>query len=124
MTGIIFVKRLNKSGTFVSYLDYSGAFAVKDNPKGYFKMIIQPLKRSQIRYAKVKGGYVVEGESYIISGPDEKSIDRDIKDLFKKDRFPDLCFVEDKSLVEWFKYHPAAATKPKNESIRLIYLIF
>ncbi len=118
MTGTMFVKRLNKSGTFVSDLDYDKAFADKHNPVGYFKMVIQPFEESQIRYAKVKGGYVVQGESYIISGHDEKSIDGDIKDDFKKDRFSDLCFVEDKSLVEWFKNHPAAATKPKKESVR------
>ena len=79
MTGHIIVKRLNKSGNFKSELDWDKCFIDKDNPKGYFKMVITPIENNdgvkEIKYMKVQGGYKVSGESWIITDGSEKEID-------------------------------------------------
>lgn len=67
MTGTIVVKRIRKNGKYVSELDYDGVFADKNNPKGLFRMVIHPIENTII-YKKVKDGYEVTGEGYIISG--------------------------------------------------------
>lgn len=43
MKGIIQVNRLNKSGLFVSEMDWDDCYKSKNNPKGNFVMIIEPL---------------------------------------------------------------------------------
>ena len=43
MKGIIQVNRLNKSGLFVSEMDWDDSYKSKNNPKGNFVMIIEPL---------------------------------------------------------------------------------
>ena len=44
MKGIMKVSRLNKSGLYISDLDWDKCFQGKNNPKGYFVMIIKPLE--------------------------------------------------------------------------------
>ena len=75
MTGTIFVKRLNPSGFHVSEADTDRCFVSDKNPTGYFKMVIEPLDGTQgpfIKYKKTKGGYLIEGEGYIIAGSNEE----------------------------------------------------
>lgn len=88
MKGTIYVKKLNRTGNFVSELDYDHIFADDTNPKGLFKMLIQPILNSEgereIRHMKTKDGYLVSGESYIITGTDENEIDRKIRRRRKK----------------------------------------
>ena len=69
MKGIIQVNRLNKSGLFVSEMDWDDCYKSKNNPKGNFVMIIEPLNgwdKGIIYYEKIGKGYLVEGEGYII----------------------------------------------------------
>lgn len=93
MTGQIFVKRLNKSGNYISELDYDAAFIDKSNPRGYFKMVIQPImncnNNHEIKYIRVSGGYIVSGECYIISKRTETEIDERIK-KYKSDKWKNL----------------------------------
>ena len=75
MKGIIKVDKLNKSGLYVSDIDWDECYKSKGNPKGNFVMIIEPLEgfdNGIIYYEKVDGGYLIEGEAYII----ENRIDR------------------------------------------------
>ena len=55
MKGHIFVKRLNEKGNYKSELDWDKCFQDKGNPKGYFKMFIQPIE-GEIKYMRTKGG--------------------------------------------------------------------
>ena len=88
MKGNIIVKRLNKSGIYKSELDYDKAFINEDNKKGYFKMLIKPIENcdgeKEIRYMKVKGGYRVSGESYIVTGATEEEINKEAKHHHEK----------------------------------------
>ena len=72
MTGHIQVRCLTKSGNYVSDIDSDAAFIGPHNPKGLFKMVIQPIANShgqyEIRYMKVSACIVVSGEGYIITG--------------------------------------------------------
>ena len=79
MKGTIQVRRLNKSGRYVSGLDWDDAFKGKDNPRGLFKMVIEPIE-GEIRYKKIDGGYLVDGEAYIISAGSEREIDEKIRE--------------------------------------------
>lgn len=79
MKGTIQVRKLNKSGRYVSELDWDNAFKGKDNPRGLFKMIIEPIE-GEIRYKKVDGGYQVDGEAYIIAAGSEDEIDEKIRE--------------------------------------------
>lgn len=93
MKGQIFVKRLNKSGNYISELDYDAAFMGESNPRGYFKMVIQPIMNCnnnyEIKYIKVSGGYIVSGECYIIEKRTETEIDERIK-KYKSDKWENL----------------------------------
>jgi hypothetical protein len=69
--GIIKVKKLHKSGLFVSDVDWDDCYKGDDNPKGNFVMIIEPLEgwdKGIINFQKTDGGYWVEGEGYILTG--------------------------------------------------------
>lgn len=69
MKGIIQVSKLNKSGLYVSEVDWNNCYKSEDNPKGNFVMVIEPLSgwdKGIIYYEKVDGGYLVKGEGYII----------------------------------------------------------
>ena len=85
MKGHMFVKRLNKKGNYKSELDWDKCFQNKENPKGYFKMFIQPIE-GEIKYMRKKGGYIVSGEAYIVTNCSEKYIDEEFRD-----RFSDEC---------------------------------
>ena len=102
MKGTIFVKELNNTGVFISGLDYDKSFSEKGNTKGYFKMLIEPIKNAneqyEIQYKKVKKGFLVDGEAYIITGKGEKTIDKKINKDFGKDVFPNLIFTENEKL--------------------------
>ena len=82
------VKRLNKTGNYKSDLDYDNAFIGKDNPKGYFKMVIQPILNSdgqyEIRYMKTAEGYIVSGEAYIITNQYETKIDAAFRNKYNE----------------------------------------
>lgn len=79
MKGYITVKRLNKSGNYVSALDFDKTFIDNSNKKGYFKMLIQLIlncdNKYEIKYIKDNNDYIVSGEAYIITGSTEKDID-------------------------------------------------
>lgn len=96
MRGTFFVKRLNKTGNYVSVLDKHPCFVGKDNPEGLSKEVVQPIFNSngerEIRYMKVKGGYIVSGEAYILTGHDEKEIDEKAK-KYKKERWENLTYT-------------------------------
>lgn len=69
MKGIIQVNKLNKSGLFISEMDWDDCYKSENNPKGNFVMIIEPLNgwdKGIIYYEKKDKGYLVEGEGYII----------------------------------------------------------
>lgn len=71
MKGIIKVKELNKSGLFVSEIDWDDCYKNDGNPKGNFVMIIEPLEGCEkgiIYYQKLEDGFFVEGEAYILTG--------------------------------------------------------
>lgn len=60
MKGIMKVSRLNKSGLYISDLDWDKCFQGKNNPKGYFVMIIKPLEgweKGIIYYEKGKNAF-------------------------------------------------------------------
>ena len=78
MKGHMFVKRLNKKGNYKSELDWDKCFQNKENPKGYFKMFIQPIE-GEIKYMRKKGGYIVSGEAYIVTNCSEKYIDEELE---------------------------------------------
>ena len=88
MKGHMKVKRLTKSGNYVSELGYDTAFAGEDNPHGYFKMVIQPIE-NEIRFMRTADGLVVSGEGYIISSGSESEIDENAK-RYLKERWPGL----------------------------------
>ena len=98
MTGSCIVKRLNKSGNYKSMLDTDPSFVDANNPKGYFKLIVQPIENSygqpEIRFCKAPGGYRVSGEGYFIGGPNEKEIDEKYHSRFGIDRWPGLIQKE------------------------------
>lgn len=102
MKGTIFVKELNKTGTFVSEMDCDRHYIDKGNPQGRFKMVVQPIKnwegKDEIQYKKVDGGFLVDGEAYIIVGKGEKTIDKRIAKDFGKDVFSNLVFTENERL--------------------------
>ena len=83
MKGTIQVRRLNKSGRYVSGLDWDDAFKGKDNPRGLFKMVIEPIE-GKIRYKKIDGGYLVDGEAYIITAGSESEIDERIRKRYNR----------------------------------------
>ena len=99
MTGHMIVKRLNKSGNFKSALDWDKCYMDKDNPKGYFKMVITPIENNdgvkEIRYMKVKGGYKVSGEGWIITDSSEKEIDTAARKHFEKNGNVMMTEVDD-----------------------------
>lgn len=71
MTGCIKVKELNKTGIYVSELDWDNCYQDKGNPKGNFVMIIEPLEgfdNGIIYYQKENDEYFIEGEGYVITG--------------------------------------------------------
>ena len=82
MKGIFFVKRLNKTGNYLSSLD--------DNPifGELAKEVIVPVLNSdgkrEIRYVKEPNGYLVSGEAYIVTGTNEKEINRKAKTHYEK----------------------------------------
>lgn len=83
MRGTMFVKRLTKTGNYVSELDFDNSFSDISNPNGYFRMLIQPIlnteNRYEIRYKKTKGGYIVSGEAYFVGGYDDSDIKRKLR---------------------------------------------
>jgi hypothetical protein len=103
MTGIMKVKRLNKSGLFISELDYDNCCISDKNQNGNFVMIIEPLSGEDsgiIYFQKTKhGGYWIKGEGYIITGNVEKINDQlnKWKRKYKKETFK---FIEKGDLVE------------------------
>ncbi len=102
MKSTIFVKKLNKSGVYKSSLDYEKAFITDDNPKGMFRMVVEPLDCDDdpvIEYTKVPGGYMVSGEGYIIAEGTEKEINEYVKKHFNK-RYPNVILEENKELAE------------------------
>lgn len=44
MKGTMKVPKLNKSGLFISELDWDDTYKEKENPKGNFVMVIEPLE--------------------------------------------------------------------------------
>lgn len=83
MTTTIHVNRLNKSGRYITTLDYDKAFIDDDNPKGCFKTVVEPFfgeteEDGEILYKKLDKGYIIEGEGYIIAGS-EAEINEEIK---------------------------------------------
>lgn len=100
MKSTLLVKRLNKTGRYISKLDTDKAFVSDENPNGYFKMVVEAInlcadeKKYVIRYEKADKGYWVTGEGYIITGSTEREIDADIKEHHTK-RFPNLVNEED-----------------------------
>jgi len=82
MKGYIEVKELNKEGNYISELDFDKAFICDSNKKGFFKMLIQPIRNSndktEIKYMKENDYFIVSGEAYIITGRNEKEIDNHI----------------------------------------------
>ena len=92
MKGHIIVRRLNKSGIYKSDLDWDNAFRGQGNPKGLFKMVVEPIENSdgekEIRYMKVEDGYKVSGEAYIVTGQDEGKIDTRIRKRYSEKHSP------------------------------------
>ena len=78
MTGWIIVKRLCKSGIYVSELDTDKSFVDANNPNGFFKAMIEPID-GEIKYCKVDNGIMVSGEMYLFGGYSESCIDEKIK---------------------------------------------
>lgn len=75
MKGTMKVNKLNKSGLYISEVDWDKCYKSENNPDGNFVMIIEPLKgwdKGIIYYEKVDDGYLIMGEAYII----QNKIDR------------------------------------------------
>ena len=57
MKGHIIVPEITNDSYYVSELDWDNTYKDKGNPKGYFKMLIEPIKNGdgkyEIRYMKV-----------------------------------------------------------------------
>lgn len=71
MKGTMKVLKLNKSGLFISELDWDDTYKEKENPKGNFVMVIEPLEgfdEDVIYYEKLEDGFLIEGEAYILTG--------------------------------------------------------
>lgn len=71
MKGTMKVPKLNKSGLFISELDWDDTYKEKENPKGNFVMVIEPLEgfdEDVIYYEKLEDGFLIEGEAYILTG--------------------------------------------------------
>ena len=96
MKAIIFVKRLNKCGRYISALDYDKTYVDSDNVKGLFKIVVEPVE-NEIQYKKVEGGYQVLGEGYVITGSTEKEIDKEIR-KHHSEKFRDVTMVETDSI--------------------------
>lgn len=98
MKSIIRVNRLNKSGLFISEMDCDDCFKSKNNPKGNFVIIIEPLNgwdKGIIYYEKVDKGYLVEGEGYIIEDRAD-IIEERIKERKRKYKKKPFDYVETK----------------------------
>ena len=100
MTGTFKVNKINPSGFYVSELDYDPVFAGSDNPKGYFKMIIEPLCFDEhtgvIRRCKNKSGWTIEGEGYFIVGS-LKEIDEKVeyhREQYRKNKYKNIIYQE------------------------------
>ncbi len=82
MKGHIIVPEITNDSYYVSELDCDNTYKDKGNPKGYFKMLIEPIENGddkyEIRYMKVDNGIKVSGEAYIFTGRSEKQIDNQI----------------------------------------------
>ena len=102
MKGTIFVKELNKIGTFISEMDCDRHYIDEGNPQGRFKMVVQPIEnwegKNEIQYKKVDKGFLVDGEAYIITGKGEKTIDKIIEKDFGNDVFSNLVFIKNECL--------------------------
>lgn len=100
MKGHILVSRLSNKSYYVSELDWDNAFKDKGNPKGLFKMLIEPIQNNdgvyEIKYMKHGDKYKISGESYIISANSESKIDKKIKQL----RTKRLSFIQTKVETE------------------------
>ena len=99
MTSTIFVRQLNRKGIFLSKLDNDPAFVSKENPQGFFRIVVQPretYKGGRVLFKKINGGYIIEGEGRILSGSREDIADRAAE--YRKRRFDDFALVEDESL--------------------------
>lgn len=75
MKGTMKVNELNKSGLYISEIDWDKCYKSESNPDGNFVMIIEPLvgwDKGIIYYEKVDDGYLIMGEAYII----QNKIDR------------------------------------------------
>ena len=75
MKGTMKVNKLNKSGLYISEVDWDKCCKSESNPDGNFVMIIEPLEgcdKGIIYYEKVDAGYLIMGEAYII----QNKIDR------------------------------------------------
>lgn len=75
MKGKMKVNKLNKSGLYISEVDWDKCYKSESNPGGNFVMIIEPLEgwdKGIIYYEKVDNGYLIMGEAYII----QNKIDR------------------------------------------------
>ena len=98
MTGQFIAKRLKKSGNYISALDFDKSFVGKDNPKGLFKMVVQPIENCdgnpEIRFLRVASGVMVSGEAYIISAATEEEIDDKIRKEYACDKWPALFHRE------------------------------
>ena len=106
MKGYITVKALKpKTGIYASELDYDRSFADKDNPKGLFKMVIEPIMNNdgkyEIRYMRSDEGYIVSGEAYIVSyGSEAKINDYVLKHFMSGPKYKPLIHTEGKSMKE------------------------
>jgi hypothetical protein len=97
MKGIISVKELNKSGLFVSDMDWDDCYKGTDNPKGNFVMIIEPLggcDKGIVYFQKTDAGFLVEGEAYILTGRKD-ILERKVAEWKRKYKRKDFDFVED-----------------------------
>lgn len=101
MKGQFISKGIRKSGNYISALDYDASFADRNNPHGYFKMVIQPIENSrgqhEIRYMKTLDGIRVSGEAYILTGETEMEIDEKYKRRFSSDHWEKLIQTEVKT---------------------------
>lgn len=65
------VEKLNRNGLFVSEMDWDKCYQSRENPKGNFVMIAEPLAgagKGIIYYQETEGGFWIEGEGYILTG--------------------------------------------------------
>lgn len=67
MKGYMKVKELNKNGLFISEMDWDKCYKDKENPKGNFVVIIEPIEGT-IYYQKLEDGFLIKGEAYILTG--------------------------------------------------------